>query len=79
MSIGSGLPRAKIYLPERDSEQGIRDKDRRQRMREKGKGTTEMEERYLPQRDKGLLLDREEIDMAHRKMAVNKGKKEPQC
>lgn len=42
-------------------------------MREKGKGTTEMEERYLPQRDKGLLLDREETDVAHRQMAVYKG------
>jgi hypothetical protein len=25
---------------------------------------------YLPQRDKGLLLDREEIDVAHRQMVV---------
>ena len=28
-----------IYLPQREREQGIRDKDRRQRVREKRKGT----------------------------------------
>ena len=34
---------------------------------------------YLPQRDKGLSLDREETDVAHRQMTVYKGKGETQC
>ena len=42
-------------------------------MREKGKDR-EWGERYLPQRDKGLSLDREETDMAHLNMEVYKGK-----
>jgi hypothetical protein len=32
-------------------------------MREKGQGTREREKEYLPQRNKGLSLDREEIDL----------------
>lgn len=32
-------------------------------------------EGYLSQRDKGLLLDREEIDVAREQMSVFKGKK----
>jgi hypothetical protein len=32
------------------------------KMREKGKGTEERVKGYLPQRDKGLLLDRERTD-----------------
>ena len=41
-------------------------------MREKGKGTREKGKGYLPQKDRGLPLDREETDMAHRQMAVCK-------
>lgn len=44
-------------------------------MREKGTGTREREEGYLSQRDKGLPLNREEIDTAHRQMIVYKGKR----
>jgi hypothetical protein len=36
-----------IYLPKRNIGQGIRDKDRRYRTRERGKGTREREEGYL--------------------------------
>jgi hypothetical protein len=35
------LSTKEMYLLQRDSGQGIRDKDRRYRMREKGKGTQE--------------------------------------
>lgn len=37
------------------------------------------EQGYLPWRDKGLPLDREETDVAHRQMAVYKGKRETSC
>lgn len=51
-------------------------------MRDKGKGAKERGERrqgrwrrvFVPEKgDKGLSLEREEIDVAHRKMAVCKG------
>ena len=42
-------------------------------MREKGKGTNERGQVYLSGRDKELPLDREETDVAHRKMMVYKG------
>lgn len=55
-----------------------RDKGQRQQIQEdreregtKGEGrkkTKERGKRHLSQRDKGLSLDREEIDMAHRKI-----------
>ena len=41
------LSTKEIYLPQRDRGQGIRDKDRRWRMREKGKGTRERGKEYL--------------------------------
>lgn len=41
-------------------------------MKEKGKGTTEGGGVFVPEWDKGLLLDREETDVAHRKIAVIK-------
>lgn len=55
-------------MPQRDKEQGIRGKGDRRHMR-KGQG-------YLPQRDKGLPLDREETDLAYRRTAVCKGVRE---
>lgn len=39
-----------IYLPKRNIGQGIRDKDRRYRTRERGKGTRERKEGYLCRR-----------------------------
>ena len=42
-------------------------------MREKGKGTRESGKGHLSWRYKGLPLDREETDVAHRKMEVYKG------
>jgi hypothetical protein len=39
-------------------------------MREKGKGTRESGKGHLSWRYKGLPLDREETDVAHRKMEV---------
>ena len=46
-------------------------------MREKGKGTREKGKGYLSWREtgQGLPLDKEEMIMAHRKMAVYKGKR----
>jgi hypothetical protein len=44
-------------------------------MREKGKGTREKGKGYLPQKDRGLPLDREETDMT--KFIKRKG--EPLC
>ena len=38
-----------------------------------GEGEKEREEGHLFPRDKGLPLDREETDVAHRKMEVYKG------
>lgn len=54
----------KVYLSQRDKGQGIRHKDRRQRTREKGKGTKERWKGYLSGvgwggGDKQLPLDRE--------------------
>uniref|UniRef100_A2AP18-5 Isoform 5 of 1-phosphatidylinositol 4,5-bisphosphate phosphodiesterase eta-2 n=1 Tax=Mus musculus TaxID=10090 RepID=A2AP18-5 len=53
-----------IYLPQRERGQGVRDKDRRWRVREKGKGTREGARGICPggRGDKGLPLDREETD-----------------
>ena len=67
-SQDQALSTKEIYLPQRDKGQGIRDKDRRQETRERGKGV-------CPdwRVDKGLPLDREEAGVAHRKMAVYKG------
>ena len=42
-----------MYLPQRDKRQGIRDKDRRQVMREKGGGTREKGEKWVRKRGKG--------------------------
>ena len=42
-------------------------------MREKRKETKERGQVYLSWRDKGLPLNREEADVAHRKMMVYKG------
>ena len=66
-------------MPQRDKGQGIKDKDWRQRIRDKKKkkGTSERGKGCLPQRGKGLPLDREEMDVAHRQMALYKGKGEP--
>lgn len=36
-----------IYLPQRDKGQGMKDKDRRQKISEKGKETKERGKRYL--------------------------------
>ena len=69
------LSTEEIYLLQRDKGRGIRDKDRRWRMRTEGKGTWEMGKGYLSQRDKGLPLDREETGVDHRQMAVYKGKR----
>ena len=60
------LPSTKeIYLPQKKG-------------REQGKGEKRARERgqeYLSQRDKGLSLDRQEMDMAHRQMVIYKGKR----
>lgn len=54
-----------IYLPQKKGrEQGKGEKRRRERGQE-----------YLSQRGKGLSLDREERDMAHRQVDVYKGKR----
>lgn len=78
-SVGSGLQNQvlniKIYLPQSDREQGIRDKHGRQRTREKGIGTREMGQGYLSWGDdKGLLLNWDQTDGAHKKMVAFKGK-----
>lgn len=39
-------------------------------MREKGKGSSGMGNRYLSQRDKGWSLDREETDVAQGQMTI---------
>ena len=52
---------------------------KRERMREKRKGTRERGQGYLSQRDKGLPLDGEETDVAHRQMVVDKLKGETRC
>jgi hypothetical protein len=52
-----------------DIGQGVRDKDRRKRKRGR-----EREDGHLSWEDRGLPLDREETDTAHRQMAVYKGK-----
>lgn len=54
-----------------------RDKDRKQRVREKGREQGEGGKEYLPWRDKGLWLHREKTDVAHRQTAVWKGEGKP--
>ena len=44
-------------------------------MKETARGTTEAGGVFVPEWDKGLPLDREETDVAHRKMAVIKIKR----
>lgn len=51
----------------------LRDKDRRQRLREKGKQTTKRGQRCLSHGRQRLPLDREETDIAYRKIVVYKG------
>lgn len=71
-----------LFVP-KGQRAGIRNKDRRQRKREMGKGTQERgggkeqgrEGRVLFGEDKGLPLDGEERDLTHRKRAVYKGKR----
>lgn len=53
-TIGSGHPRPilrtkEIYFPQRKNVKGLRDKDRRYRIREKGKGAREREIECLSQ------------------------------
>lgn len=55
-----------IYLPQPDGGQGIRDKDKERGDEEEGK-RKQGEGRGIFSLDKGLHLDREETDMAHRK------------
>ena len=70
-------------MSQRDKGQEKRDKDRGQRTREKGKKTREKGEMgegtdgkgSLFWRDKGLPLDREEMDKAHAQVAVYEGKR----
>jgi hypothetical protein len=56
-----------MYLPQKDRGQGIRDKDRRERTRQR--------EGYLSRRDKQLTLDKKETDTSYRQMAVYKRKR----
>ena len=66
------LSTKEIYLPQRDKGQGIREKEREYKGEEgnKGKGTGA----FVPEWDKELPLDREETDVAHKQVAVYKGK-----
>ena len=58
-------------MSQRDRGQGgVRDKDGRQRTREEEGKSNGGGVGYLPQRDKGLILDTGEIDVAHRQMVV---------
>ena len=69
-----------LFVPD-GQRSGIRDKDRRYRKMEKGKGTRKRGEKgqgrgrrgLFVQEDKGLPLDREETDVALKKMVVYKG------
>ena len=54
-------------MPQKDRGQGIRDKDRRERTRQR--------EGYLSRRDKQLTLDKKETDTSYRQMAVYKRKR----
>lgn len=84
-SMASGCPGPSSQhirdFPQRDRGQEIRDKDRRWRIREKGKGMREWVRGYLSWEggDKGLLLDRRKTDMTHRKMRFIKVKGEVPC
>lgn len=49
------------------------------RLRERGKGTGERGKGYLSQGNKGVPLDRDETDIAHRQMAFYKGNKGTPC
>ena len=63
------LSTEEIYLPRRDKGQETGDK------REGRKGTKKMEKGYLPQRYKGLPLNREQTEIAHSQIAIYKGQK----
>ena len=52
-------------MPPEGQRAGIRDKDRRQRMKEERKGTRERGQGSVPE-DKGLPQGREETDATHR-------------
>lgn len=56
----------KIYLPQRDTGHGVRNKDKEQKIKENGKELREKKKGYLSQRDKELSMDREEKDVADR-------------
>ena len=80
--MGSEHPKTKFSaqrrycLPQRDIEQGIREKDSRSMTREKGKGTRRGRGHgYLSLGDKGLPLDREETDSTQRQMVVYNSKR----
>lgn len=74
------LSTSKIYLPQRDKKQGIRDKDRRKRMKEtKGEKKQGKRERNFCPRgdlDNTLPLGRQKTDVTYRKMRVYKAKGE---
>ena len=53
---GQVLSTKEIYLPQRDKEQGIRDKDRERIKRENEKEQGRRRKRYLSPKDKGLPL-----------------------
>lgn len=63
---GQVISKKEICLSQRVRVLGIRDKDRRQRRKEKEKGTRKWVKRELFQRDKRLPLDKENTDMALR-------------
>ena len=62
-------------MPQTDRGQEIRDKERRWRKREKSE-RNKGRRGYLCQGHKGLSLDREKTDKAHRQMALDNGKRE---
>lgn len=59
-------------MSQRDRRQGIRNKDKSQKIREKGMGTSEKRKEYLSQRDKALPPEREEKDVADMQNGVSK-------
>lgn len=71
-----GLSKEKIYLLQMEG-RADRDKGQRQELDEEREwaGNEGEEEGYLSLGDKGLPVDREETDMAQRKMEVYKGEK----
>jgi hypothetical protein len=67
------------FLPKRNNGQAIRDKDGKKRMRKKGEGNKGEGKEVFVLEVKGLPLDREETDLAYRKMTVYKRKQETPC